>query len=165
MPWETGQREPIRTAEEDGSRYPSGTGAASDLGVRSPNSRQWSPPWLWVVGLTLIILTAGGWWATENWGFGGLSTVDRAYARLLRFGHVFGRPLRPSDTPFEWAHDLGTIVPEAREPIDLIVDLYVRACFARGNPGVEELEVAWEQARPALWRGWLRHALSLPRRH
>jgi len=112
-------------------------------------------PWLWAVGLTLVAVVGGGWWAAENWGFRRLSAVEKAYARLLRFGRWLGRPPRVCDTPLEWVHDVGTIVPDAREPIGRIVDLYVRARFARGTPAAPEAKAAWKQARPALWRGWL----------
>jgi hypothetical protein len=121
--------------------------------------------WPLAAGLTCIALAVGGWWATENWGFRGLPAVERAYARLLRFGRWLGRPLRNSDTPFEWSRDVSTIVPEAREPIGHIVDLYVCARFARGSSADPGAEAAWEQARPALWRGWLRRIVSPPRRH
>jgi len=121
--------------------------------------------WSLAAGLTCIILVAGGWWAAENWGFRGLPAVERAYARLLRFGCWLGRPLRISNTPFEWGRDVGTVVPEVREPIDRIVDLYVCARFARGDPAAPEAKAAWKRARPALWRSWLRHILSLPRRY
>jgi hypothetical protein len=47
-------------------------------------------------------------------------------------------------------------VPEAQEPIGRIVDLYVHARFARGTAADPEARAAWRQARPALWRGWLR---------
>ena len=117
--------------------------------------------WPWAVGFTFIALVVGGWWATENWGFRGLPAVEQAYARLLRFGRWLGRPLRVSDTPFEWMRDVSTIVPEAREPVGRIVDLYVRARFARGDPAAPEAKAAWKRARPVLWRGWLRRVAAL----
>jgi len=120
--------------------------------------------WPWAVGLTLIVLGTGGWWAAENWGFHGLPTVERAYARLLRFGRWLGRPLHVSDTPLEWVQDVSAIVPEAQEPIGQIVDLYVHARFAQGAAAAPEAGAAWQEARPALWRGWLRHILPKPGR-
>jgi len=52
-------------------------------------------------------------------------------------------------------------VPEAREPVGRIVDLYVRARFARGDPAAPEAKAAWKRARPVLWRGWLRRVAAL----
>jgi transglutaminase-like putative cysteine protease len=122
--------------------------------------RRGLPSWLlWAVGLTLIAVLVGGWWAAENWGFRRLSAVETAYARLLRFGRWLGHPPRISDTPLEWVKDASTIVPEAREPMGRIVDLYVSARFARGAPAAPEAKAAWKQARPALWRRWLRRII------
>lgn len=120
--------------------------------------------WLWVTGFLVIALIAGGgWWAAENWGLQGLSAIEQAYARLLRFGHWLGCPLRAADTPFEWARNLGTRVPEAREPLHRIVSLYVRARFSRSglrsaqsNAANAGAQTAWEQARPILWRSWFK---------
>jgi transglutaminase-like putative cysteine protease len=127
--------------------------------------RRRSLTWSLAAGFAFVVLVVGGWWATENWGFRGLSPVERTYARLLRLGRWLGRPLGVSDTPFEWVQDVSTIVPEARGPMDSIVDLYVCARFARGNPAAPEARAAWRRARPVLWRGWLRHIFFLPRRH
>ena len=128
-------------------------------------SRQESLAWWLAAGLGCIALVVGGWWVTENWGFRGLSAVERAYARLLRFGRWLGRPLNVSDTPLEWVRDVGAVVPEAREPMGRIVDLYVCARFARGDGAAPEATAAWRQVRPLLWRGCLQHALSLHRHH
>jgi len=138
--------------------------ALEDWHVEPLTARRGPLVWPWAVGLTLVVLAAGGWWAMENWGLRGLPAVERAYARLLRFGRWLGRPLRVSDTPFEWVRDVGGLVPEVREPAGRIVDLYVRARFARGDPAAPEAQAAWEQARFALWRGWLRLIVSRLRR-
>jgi hypothetical protein len=128
--------------------------------------RRGLPSWLlWAVPLTLVAVLVGGWWAAENWGFRRLSAVETAYARLLRFGRWLGHPPRVSDTPLEWAEDVSTIVPEAREPMGQIVDLYVSARFARGAPAAPEATDAWRQARPALWRRWLRRVNPFFRRY
>jgi len=111
--------------------------------------------WLWLLGLSLVAVVGGGWWAAENWGFQNLPTVERAYGRVLRFGQWLGRPLHVSDTPLEWAHAVGDVVPEAQEPIGRIVDLYVHARFARGAAADPAARAAWKQARPVLWRTWL----------
>lgn len=126
-------------------------------------ARRGPPVWPWAMGLVLIGLAVAGWWGAENLGFRGLPAVERAYARLLRFGRWLGRPLRISETPFEWARDVSVMVPEAREPIDRIVDLYVHARFARGHPAAPEAKAAWKRARPALWRSWLRRIIPHPR--
>jgi len=162
VPRETGREEPWENLEEGMRRdFPEGdeTLEGSETG---PLAVGRGPlVWLCAVGFMFIVLVVGGWWAMENWGFHGLSAVEQAYARLLRFGHWLGRPLRTSDTPFEWGRDVSTLAPEAQEPIGRIVDFYVHTRFARGSPPDSEARTAWEQARPVLWRSWLRRIVSL----
>jgi len=114
------------------------------------------PLWIAPALLGLVAVAGAGWWALENVGFQGMSPVERAYARLLRFGSWVGRPPRVSDTPGEWAGSVSAAAPEAREPIGQIVDLYVQVRFARGDAAAPEAKAAWQQARPALWRSWLK---------
>ena len=141
-----------------------GMGGSPDPGLDSaasweiePLSPERQPPY-WVAGLVLGLATVigAGWWALENVGFQGLSPVERAYARLQRFGRWLGRPPHASDTPGEWARTVSAAAPEAEKPIWSIVDLYVRARFGQGDSTSGEASSAWREVRPALWRGWLR---------
>ena len=136
----------------------------SDWAITPLTTRRRLPVWPWVAGLTLISLAASGWWAAENLGLRGLLPVERAYARLLRLGRWLGRPLRVSDTPREWACDVSTIAPKAREPIGHIVDLYVRARFARGDAAAPEASASWRRARLALWQCWVGRIIPFARR-
>jgi len=142
-------------SEEEGVLPP--FGRQSDWQITPLSAGHKPVVWPWVAGLAVAASVAGGWWAVENLGFRGLRPVERAYARLLRLGQWLGRPMRVSDTPWEWARDVSALAPNAREPIDRIVTLYVRARFARGDVATPEAEAAWRSARPALWRSWLRH--------
>ena len=144
--------------EEEGYLEP-GSDEASELDIEPLSARRRALVWLGAVGLALVAVILGGWWAAENWGLRKLPAVEQVYARLLRFGRWLGRPLRISDTPFEWERGISAIVPEARGPIGRIVDLYVHARFARGAPADPEARAAWKQARPALWRSWLKRIL------
>lgn len=160
VPRGAGWEESERMREDFGRNMPEFGEVWEGLDAEPIAASHRSLMWLWAVGLGLFIaLVVAGWWATENWGFHGLSAVERAYARALRLGHWLGRPLRTSDTPFEWVRDVSAIVPEAREPIGRIVDLYVHTRFARGSPADPESEAAWEQARPILWHSWLRRTI------
>jgi transglutaminase-like putative cysteine protease len=133
------------------------------LGTEPAAPRRSPLVWSLAVGFTLIAVVVGGWWAAENWGLHRLPAVEQAYARLLRFGRWLGRPLSVSDTPFEWVRQVSTVVPDAQEPMGRIVDLYVHARFARGTPADPQAKTAWKQARPALWRNWLRRLVPLSR--
>ena len=137
--------------------YPDpGADLAGELGIEPLPPRRDLPLWIAPTLLGLVAVVGAGWWALENVGFQGMSPVERAYARLLRFGSWVGRPPRVSDTPSEWAGSVSAAAPEAREPIGEIVDLYVRARFARGDTAAPEAKAAWQKVRPALWRSWLR---------
>ena len=127
--------------------------------LAAPGSRAWR--WWLAGGLAVAILAGAGWWAAENWGLRRLPAVEQAYARLLRFGRWLGRPLRPSDTPFEWMDGVNALVPEARDPIGRIVGLYVQSRFARGTAADPQAQTAWREARPAMWRTWLRRLVPI----
>lgn len=112
-------------------------------------------PTLWpgVIGISVVLVVAAGWWALENWNLRGLTDVERAYARLTRFGSWLGRPLKDFDTPLEWSRDVSQLAPEANQHIQRIVSLYMRARFARGDwAALPEAQEAWRRARPILWR-------------
>jgi transglutaminase-like putative cysteine protease len=152
-------------APEDQDRLGPGSDEGLEWDIESLDARRGPPVWLLALGSGLFALALAGWWAAENWGLRRLPAVEKAYARLLRFGRWLGRPLRISDTPFEWARDVSEVVPEAREPIGRIADLYVRTRFAHGAPANPEAKAAWKQARPALWRSWLKRLAPFSKRH
>jgi transglutaminase-like putative cysteine protease len=150
----------------DMSLYPfAGTDAADDWEIEPIVPERNAPLWIGAVVLGLAALAGVVWWALENVGLWGMSPVERAYARLQRFGGWLGRPPRVSDTPSEWAGTVTAAAPEAGEPISRIVDLYVQARFARGDMTDPEARAAWRRARPALVRGWLRRIVSPALRH
>jgi len=147
--------------EFDIGGYPdAGLDAAATWGAGSLSAKR-DPPY-WIAGLVLGLAAVAGasWWALENAGFQGLSPVERAYARLQRFGRWLGRPPHVSDTPSEWARSVSSAAPDAEQPIGCIVDLYVRARFAQGDSSAGEAGAAWREVRPALWRGWLRRLVQ-----
>lgn len=159
-PWDGSSED---TGIDMGRNVPELDESLEELGALSRAARSRRLVLLVGGGLALVALIAGGWWAAENWGFRALPPVEQAYARLLRFGHWLGRPLRASDTPLEWGRAVSAIVPEAREPIGQIVNLYVQARFARGTPAHPEADAAWRQARPLLWLSWLKHLVPTSR--
>jgi transglutaminase-like putative cysteine protease len=146
-------------SEEEGVFLPPGFDYPAEWDFDGADMRRGMPLWPWALGLALVALAATGWWSIENWGFRGLSLVERAYARLLRLGGWLGRPFYVSDTPCEWGRDVGHLVPEAETYVNRIVDLYVRARFARGETEVDEANSLWKLARPGLWRGWARRLI------
>jgi hypothetical protein len=98
-------------------------------------------------------------WSTEVRGLKGLSIVSRSYARLLRYAHWLGISMGPHQTPYERAEAFTEAVPQSREPITRITDLYVQERFGRGNAS-PEADSLWRRLRPHLILGGLRRALS-----
>ncbi len=112
--------------------------------------------------LALVLAGAAGavvFWSTEWRGLGGLSIVSRSYARLLRYARWLGIRLGEHQTPHERARVLAEVVPEGREPITRITDLYVQERFGRGSAS-PEAETLWRRLRPTLLLGGIRRALS-----
>jgi hypothetical protein len=142
-------------SEEEGVLLPPGFDYPAEWDSYALDMRRGMPLWPWVLGLALVAVATAGWWSLENWGFRGLSLVERAYARLVRFGGWLGRPFYVSDTPYEWGRDVGHLAPEAQVYVDGIIDLYVRARFGRGETDVDEANSLWKLARPGLWHGWV----------
>lgn len=114
--------------------------------------------------LALLMVGAAGavmFWSTEIRGLSGLSLVSRSYARLLRYARWLGVSIGPHLTPYERAEVLSSAVPQGREPIVRITDLYVQERFGKlegqTNP---EAETLWRRLRPHLILGGLRRAFS-----
>jgi hypothetical protein len=145
-------------SEEEGVPPDLGLDGESDLDAGLFSARRPLPTWPLAVS-GVVALLAVGWWMAEHVGFRGLTPVDRAYARLLRLGRLFGRPLRAAETPWEWARAVGQAVPDAAGPVASITDLYVRSRFARDATPAPGSRLLWRQARSAWVQGWLRRWL------
>jgi hypothetical protein len=117
------------------------------------------------VGLSLFALLMVGaagavvFWSTEIRGLKGMSIVSRSYARLLRYARWLGISMGPHQTPYERAEAMTQVVPQGREPITRIADLYVQERFGRGNAS-PEADTLWRRLRPQLILGGLRRAFA-----
>jgi transglutaminase-like putative cysteine protease len=95
----------------------------------------------------------------------GLTVAERVYSdlvqwaiRLLRI-HPLGH-----QTPHEYAGTVAWAVPKGRHEIVQIADLYVQERFGGKMVAGEEVEVAWREAWPALWRRWVEKKTDWMRR-
>lgn len=95
----------------------------------------------------------------------GLSVAERVYSdlvqwamRLLRI-HPLGH-----QTPHEYAGEVAWAVPKGRNEIERIADLYVQERFGGKTVRGEDLEVAWRETWPALWRRWIEKKTAWVRR-
>ena len=123
---------------------------------------------LFLLILAIIALLLFWWW--EWRGFGGLSPVSRAYARLERYIQLIGIKIGSTQTTLEKRRELQQRIPAAREPIRTISDLYTRERYsaASQDPGedkvfAESAEKAWYRTRGNILRRWLRRRLPFLR--
>ena len=104
-----------------------------------------------LVGLFLI-------WYIEYRGLGGLSAVQRAYARLAIYGRWLGLHFDAAATPDERRRYLVGQMPEIEQPVNVITHTYVTERYAPpGQPDEREVssqmaQQAWHSARWAFIR-------------
>jgi len=123
---------------------------------------------LFLLILAIIALLLFWWW--EWRGFGGLSPVSRAYARLERYIGLLGIRVGRNQTTLEKRRELQRRIPAAREPIRTISDLYTRERYGLTSqaPGddkasAETADRAWYRTRGNILRRWLRRRLPFLR--
>ena len=124
---------------------------------------------LFLLILAIIALLLFWWW--EWRGFGGLSPVARAYARLERYIQLIGISIGSTRTTLEKRRELQRRIPAAKAPIRTISDLYTRERYGSGKlePGeykhfAETADKAWYRTRGDILRRWLRRWLPFLRR-
>lgn len=118
-----------------------------------PNSRRivW-----WVMGGLLVVAVAvgGSYWWLEERGLTGLGWVQKAYARMTRFGRLLNRPYQDPQTPYEYAAELSAEVPASRGLIRRIAELFVKDQFSPHPADGQESAAMWHDLRLNLWRRW-----------
>jgi hypothetical protein len=92
------------------------------------------------------------WWRTRRY----LTSTAWAYARLVNFGHRLACSYVTGQTPYEYAHALARVIPQANASIHGLVELYVAECFGQRRAPPDEVEEVWGRLRSLLWRSWLR---------
>ncbi len=149
---------------QNGSPSPDEQGAlgATPLGALAASI----PAVVWcALGLGLLgVVMAGGAWAwVEFFDLRGLNEVERAYARMNIAARWIGVPSDDTLTPHERARALARIVPEGKDVIQKIVDLYVQARYgppARLSPHGAGRSAAARSAWEQLWRIMLRSTVE-----
>ena len=114
--------------------------------------------------ILLLLLLLFWWW--EWRGFGGLSPISRAYARLERYIQLIGISIGSDKTTLEKQRELQQRIPAARDSIRTISDLYTRERYGGDaqDPGenaryAASAERAWYRTRGNIIRRWLRRIL------
>ena len=118
--------------------------------------------WLKVLGTLGAALLVGlpsviwyRWW----WRLGRLPRPDELFAKMSRLGALLGIPLRPEQTPLEYAAELAREMPAQSWAIGAIARAYVLRCYAPGNVPLSNLrdaEWAWGGVRWAFIKRFFR---------
>ena len=118
--------------------------------------------WLKVLGALGAALLVGlpsviwyRWW----WRLGRLPRPDELFAKMSRLGALLGIPLRPEQTPLEYAAELAREMPAQSRAIGAIARAYVLRCYAPGNVPLSNLrdaEWAWGGVRWAFIKRFFR---------
>jgi hypothetical protein len=151
------QPEPDRRSELLDLSEPGVLGSINDI-PGAGSFGQLDPRWWWLaLDLALAVpVVIALLMARRRRQIEGLSVAERVYfdlvgwvRRLLRIG-----PLS-HQTPYEYAGVVGQAMPTGREAVTRIAGLYVEERFGGKIVSDQEAEVAWQEARPALWKRWL----------
>jgi hypothetical protein len=133
--------------------------------------------WLRILGAVLLLVLvrflwalAGGWWLRR---MEPVATVAVLYGRLRRHGQHLTVPMRPGDTPYEFAstfvHWLREVTRKTRwgrwlvapdQEIRQLVDLHVRGSYSPHLPSTVEQTWAIETWRKVRWRFWMLRLLK-----
>ena len=92
--------------------------------------------------------------------------VDRSYARLGDWARWLGIPWRTTQTPYEQADSLVTIVPEGQQSVRNLTRQYVLQRFSPIKATEEDFDSLqeWKQLRPLLIKRRLANFLDRSRK-
>ena len=79
-----------------------------------------------------------------------IASVRQIYRQLLRWSSAAGWPRHVSQTPYEYLHALGQLVPEVQADLDLITNQYVRARYGAlllTEDELHQLSQSWRNVR------------------
>lgn len=104
-----------------------------------------------IIAILLVLLFLI--WYVEYRGLGGLSIVQRAYARMGIYSRWMGLHFDPAATPDERRRYLVTEIPEGEKPVTAITRAYIEDRYAAPVPAATShaketlVDEAWQEAR------------------
>ena len=106
---------------------------------------------LFIALLLLCLVLALTWWRLL---FRGLPPVAAAFARVARLGAWAGATPQRSQTPSEYADELGGILPGQRQSLRRLSDIYTRERWGGGAPpdALREMPRLYDRVRVAATR-------------
>jgi len=152
---------------DDPTDFESGGGFLGDLG--NPEADQGGANrvvwWQIAFGALLLLVAGGAVFAGYNYNQRVESDVDRSYSRLGDWARWLGIPWRATQTPYEQADLLVTVVPEGRQPVRNLTRQYVLQQFGPSKAGDENFDSLqeWKQLRPLLIKRRLANIINRSR--
>lgn len=112
------------------------------------------PWWQVAIGVALLLIAALALWAANRYNRGIEGDVGRSYLRLGEWARWLGISWRTTQTPYEQADALVTVVPQGQQPIRNLTRQYVLQLFspARATEDGFDAHTEWRQLRPVLLR-------------
>lgn len=116
------------------------------------------------VGVLLLLVVAGLAFAVWQRGPRGETSADRAYGTVARLAARFGFGPRPTETVYEFAGALGSVLPSARPELETVARAKVETAYGRQVLGAERL-ASLRAAQRRLRTSLLRLAFRRGSRH
>lgn len=152
---------------DDPTDFESGGGFLGDLGGSAAEQGASGRVAWWQIALGALLLFAAGSavFAGYHYNQGVESDVDRSYVRLGDWARWLGIPWRATQTPYEQADSLATIIPEGRQPVRNLTRQYVLQRFGPQGAGDERFDPSqeWKNLRPLLIKRRLTNLINRSR--
>ena len=129
-----------------------------------PNQSRFDRATLLRAGIgVLLLVVATGTVVTANQLNRQIETdVTKSYGRLGSWANWLGLTFLPTDTPYERANAMSSVVPEGRSSIRRLTQQFVVRTFSRqrANDPDFNLRDEWKQLRPILWRTTIKQRIE-----
>lgn len=139
---------------DDPTDFESGGGFLDNLGDTAAEQGVSNQVAWWQIALGVLILLMAGTAAFFGYQYNRRieSDVDRSYGRLGDWARWLGAPWRTTQTPYEQADALVTVIPEGRQPVRNLTRQYVLQRFSPHGTDDEPIDPLqeWKQLRPLL---------------
>ncbi len=139
---------------DDPTDFESGGGFLDNLGDTAAEQGVSNQAAWWQIALGVLILLMAGAAAFFGYQYNRRieSDVDRSYGRLGDWARWLGAPWRTTQTPYEQADALVTVIPEGRQPVRNLTRQYVLQRFSPHGTDDEPIDPLqeWKQLRPLL---------------
>ena len=110
--------------------------------------------WQVAIGAALLLIAGLAIWAANRYNRGVEGDVGRSYLRLGEWARWLGIPWRTTQTPYEQADALVTVVPQGQQPIRNLTRQYVLQLFSPARAADADFNAhdEWRLLRPVLLR-------------